>query len=293
MFWRVCIDYKFHQVSKPAARLGDGHACPMVEPNGTPHVGGPIIGPGCVTVIIEGQPAATTGDACSCVGPPDKIMGGSSGVFIGGKPAARSGDSCEHGGVVIGGSATVFIGERLVLKFLLPTDGFDDEPSDKEKIAIVSQVIKECIALLENKLPLLIKNDPGTIESFVKWFGPCEDERKAVIVGRMERQIAFFKELNLRMFDKIAYEGDYQKLFAMVYATDECHTIYLGNHFWKDKSLKKSKRETVLIHEISHFKSIGRTKDYDYDGFCEDLPNISLRKALFNADSYAFFLTGK
>ena len=292
MSWRDCIDYKFYQVSKPAARLGDGHGCPMIEPNGTPHIGGPIIGPGCITVIIEGQPAATEGDACGCAGPPDKITGGSSGVFIGGKPAARSGDSCEHGGVVIGGSATVFIGESLVLKFLLPTDGFDEEPSDKEKIAIVSRVIKECIVLLERKLPLLIKNDPGTIESFVKWFGPYEDERKAVIVGRMERQIAFFRELNLRMFDKMSYEGDYQKLFAMVYATDECYTIYLGNHFWKGKSLKKSKREAVLIHEVSHFESLGNTIDHEYDDECEDLAKERPGVALYNADSYAFFITG-
>src|SRR5689334_12004101 len=116
MSWR---DYKFHIVSKPAARLGDGHDCPMVGPNGVPHVGGPIIGPGSATVIIEGRAAATEDDACSCAGPPDKITSGSSGVFIGGKPAARSGDSSEHGGVVIGGSTTVFIGERMVLKFLL------------------------------------------------------------------------------------------------------------------------------------------------------------------------------
>lgn len=292
MSWRDCIDYKFYQVSKPAARLGDGHGCPMIEPNGTPHIGGPIIGPGCITVIIEGQPAATEGDACGCAGPPDKITVGSSGVFIGGKPAARSGDSCEHGGVVIGGSATVFIGEQMVLKFLLPTDGFDEEPSDKEKIAIVSRVIKECIVLLERKLPLLIKNDPGTIESFVKWFGPYEDERKAVIVGRMERQIAFFRELNLRMFDKIAYEIHYRSTIAWVYTTDSNHIIFLGNPFWDNKTLKSYSREETLIHEVSHFKSIGNTRDHKYDIECESLAKRKPDKALYNADSYAYFITG-
>lgn len=262
----------------------------MVEPNGTPHVGGPVIGPGCVTVIIEGKPAATEGDVCGCVGPPDKIISGSVGVFIGGKPAARAGDSCEHGGVVIGGSATVLIGESMGLKFLVPTDGFE-EPPDKDKIAIVGKVIKECIVLLENRLQLLVRDDAETKERFVKWFGLFTGERKAVIVERMERQIAFFKGLTLRKFDKISYEGDYQKLFAMVYASDELKTIYLGSHFWNDKSLQKCTRATVLIHEVSHFKSIGSTRDHDYDGFCENLPNISLRKALYNADSYAFFIT--
>ena len=279
-------------MSKPAARLGDGHACPMIEPNGTPHVGGPIIGPGCITVIIEGQPAATAGDACVCVGPTDKITGGSSGVFIGGKPAARSGDSCEHGGVVIGGSATVFIGESMVLKFLLPTDGFDKEPSDKEKIAIVSRVIKECIVLLENRLDLLIKDDPETKEMFVKWFGVFAKYTKAVIVKRITKQIEFFKELKLRMFDKIAYEGDYRKLFAMVYSSDERYTIYLGNNFWSNKPSKKYAKTTVLIHEVSHFESLGGTLDQDYDDECEDLAKKRPHIALYNADSYAFFITG-
>ena len=278
-------------MDKPAARVGDGHECPMVEPNGTPHVGGPVIGPGCVTVIIEGKPAATAGDACGCAGPPDKITGGSTGVFIGGKPAARAGDSCEHGGVVIGGSATVFIGESMVLKFLLPTDGFK-EPSDEEKIAIVKRVIKECIVLLEKRLELLVRDEAETVERFVKWFGPFTPDRKDVIVERIGRQIAFFKELTLRMFDKISNVGDYRKLFAIVYSTDKCYTIYLGSHFWKDKSLKKCTRATVLIHEVSHFENLGDTMDHDYDDECEDLAKERPHVALYNADSYAFFITG-
>jgi uncharacterized Zn-binding protein involved in type VI secretion len=279
-------------VSKPAARLGDLHECPMVEPNGIPHVGGPIIGPGCVTVIIESQPAATAGDACGCAGPPDKITGGSSGVFIGGKPAGRSGDGCEHGGVVIGGSASVFIGERMVLKFLLPTDGFDEERSDKEKIAIVSKVIKECIVLLENKLELLVNDDPETIESFVKWLGPFAKYTKAVIVNRIKRQIAFFKHLNLRMFDKIPYEIHYRTVVAQVYRTDPCYAIYLGNPFWESNELKKDIKEAILIHEVSHFEGIGNTIDRGYgENECLDVARSSPHLALHNADSYALFIT--
>jgi uncharacterized Zn-binding protein involved in type VI secretion len=277
-------------MSKPAARLGDGHACPMVEPSGTPHIGGPIIGLGCITVIIEGQPAATEGDACGCIGPPDKITGGSSGVFIGGKPAARSGDSCEHGGVVIGGSATVFIGERMVLKFLLPTEGFDKEPPDKEKIAIVNQVIRECIVLLENKLELLVRDDPETVESFVKWFGVFAKYTKAVIVKRMERQIIFLKELTLRKFEKIYNEGEYRKTYAYVYQTDEKHRIFLGNPFWNTKEINGDSKVGILLHEISHFKSLGRTKDFRYNKGCNLLAIEEPEKALYNADSYIYFL---
>jgi hypothetical protein len=51
------------------------------------------------------------GDMCTCVGPPDSIILGSSGVFIGGKPAARMGDMTTHGGSIAVGLPTVLIGE--------------------------------------------------------------------------------------------------------------------------------------------------------------------------------------
>ena len=43
----------------PAARVGDMHTCPMVTP--PPHVSGPILPPGCPTVLIGGMPAARVG----------------------------------------------------------------------------------------------------------------------------------------------------------------------------------------------------------------------------------------
>ena len=61
----------------PAARLTDFHSCPMVTPGGTPHVGGPVIGPGVSTVLIGGMPAAVVGDSLTCAGPPDTIIAGS------------------------------------------------------------------------------------------------------------------------------------------------------------------------------------------------------------------------
>lgn len=94
----------------PAARLTDMHTCPMVNPGPVPHVGGPIVGPGVPTVIIGGMPAATIGDMCTCVGPPDTIAKGSATVLIGGKPAARMGDNTAHGGVIVVGFPTVMIG---------------------------------------------------------------------------------------------------------------------------------------------------------------------------------------
>ncbi|MFY2510000.1 PAAR domain-containing protein [Vibrio pectenicida] len=95
----------------PAARAMDMHMCPMQTPAPVPipHVGGPIL-PLPTTVLIGYLPAATIGQMCVCIGPPDTIIKGSSTVLINNKPAARMGDTTAHGGTIIMGLPTVLIG---------------------------------------------------------------------------------------------------------------------------------------------------------------------------------------
>lgn len=94
----------------PAARLTDNHTCPMVT--GTvPHVGGPIVSPGCPTVLIGHLISARVTDMLICTGPPDVIVKGSPTVIIGGQMAARIGDLTAHGGVIVQGEPTVIIGD--------------------------------------------------------------------------------------------------------------------------------------------------------------------------------------
>ena len=92
----------------PAARISDMHVCPMFS-GPVPHVGGPILPPGCMTVLIGGLPAARVSDMCVCAGPPDVVMMGSVKVLIGGLPAARMGDVTAHGGTIVLGCFTVMI----------------------------------------------------------------------------------------------------------------------------------------------------------------------------------------
>ena len=92
----------------PAARITDMHVCPLV--NGlVPHVGGPILPPGGIPVLVGGLPAARVGDMAVCVGPPDVIVLGSFTVLIRGQPAARLGDMTAHGGAIVMGYPTVLI----------------------------------------------------------------------------------------------------------------------------------------------------------------------------------------
>jgi uncharacterized Zn-binding protein involved in type VI secretion len=104
------------------------HTCPLVT--GTvPHVGGPILPPGCPTVLIGGVPAARIGDMLTCVGPPDSIIKGSPTVLIGNMPAARLGDNTAHGGVIVIGLPTVMIGEVGMGSPITPTPSSKPECS--------------------------------------------------------------------------------------------------------------------------------------------------------------------
>ncbi|MDB5310238.1 MAG: type secretion protein [Gemmataceae bacterium] len=96
-------------MGQPAARITDMHVCPAFT-GPVPHVGGPILPPGCPTVLIGMLPAARATDQATCVGPPDVIAKGSATVLIGKMPAARMGDSCGHGGTIVLGFPKVLIG---------------------------------------------------------------------------------------------------------------------------------------------------------------------------------------
>jgi uncharacterized Zn-binding protein involved in type VI secretion len=56
------------------------------------------------------MPAARVGDLCTCVGPPDAIVMGSTTVLIKQQPAARMLDPTVHGGAIVIGYPTVLIG---------------------------------------------------------------------------------------------------------------------------------------------------------------------------------------
>lgn len=93
----------------PAARITDMHVCPMVTVL-VPHVGGPILPPGAVTVLIGKLPAARATDMATCVGPPDAIAMGSPTVLTMKLMQARMLDPTVHGGMIVLGCPTVLVG---------------------------------------------------------------------------------------------------------------------------------------------------------------------------------------
>jgi uncharacterized Zn-binding protein involved in type VI secretion len=94
----------------PAAMLTSMHVCPQVTVI-IPHVGGPVISSGAPTVKYSSLPAVCLGDTAVCVGPPDKVIKGSSTVMVNNKPAARMTDQAAHGGLIVLGFPTILIAE--------------------------------------------------------------------------------------------------------------------------------------------------------------------------------------
>jgi uncharacterized Zn-binding protein involved in type VI secretion len=105
----------------PAARMGDMHTCPMVNPAPVPppHVGGPIIATAAM-VLIGGMPAARVGDTAICAGPPDSIIMGCMTVLIGdggGGGGAGAGGAGGAGAAGAGAGPGKVEGHYLDVKF--------------------------------------------------------------------------------------------------------------------------------------------------------------------------------
>jgi uncharacterized Zn-binding protein involved in type VI secretion len=95
--------------------VGSNHICPMVT--GTvPHVGGPVTGPGCPGVSINGQPIALMGDICVCAGPPDTIVQGYPGIMVNGTPIVVQNAMTAHGGTIPLGVPGVTAGSAAPVK---------------------------------------------------------------------------------------------------------------------------------------------------------------------------------
>jgi uncharacterized Zn-binding protein involved in type VI secretion len=78
---------------------------------------GAIAGPGVLSVLIGGLPAAVVGDAHICAlppvagpHPPSTFLSGSKGVLIGGRFALRVGDLSGCGAPIVTGAPNVTIG---------------------------------------------------------------------------------------------------------------------------------------------------------------------------------------
>jgi len=74
--------------------------------------------------------------------------------------------------------------------------------------------------------------------------------------------------------------------FGYVYPSDSTFTVHLCSLFWSIPS----ERENTIIHEMSHFNSLGSTGDYVYgENGCRNLARTNPANAVRNADNICYF----
>jgi len=74
--------------------------------------------------------------------------------------------------------------------------------------------------------------------------------------------------------------------FGYVYPTDNTFTVHLCSLFWS----MPNERQNTIIHEISHFRTLGGTQDYAYgESPCKSLASSNPNNACRNADNICYF----
>ncbi len=315
-------------MGQPAARVGDLHLCPMVTPGvpPIPHVGGPILPPGGINVLIGGLPAATLGGMCTCVGPPDVIVRGSFTVLIGGRPAARMGDNTAHGGMITIGCPTVLIGdfgmgepgvitpEMLNTMFLaaLAIAGVTQDTSRQQVLdgkdggggaantgnPSALKAIADAKVMLKKKQDELALWDDKAKENVKKWMGDDSEATRTMLQDRIKKEQALLDTMDEKNFKPgtqkaLGKKNKIEDIYAYVIPNDTTHTVYVGGLFDDPDTpdTGQDSRAGTVVHELSHFDDVGGTKDVIYGA--DNAKNLAKKKpagAQKNADNFEYYM---
>ncbi len=259
-------------MGKLAAIVTSNHICPMTT-GGTPHVGGPILGPGAAGVTIDGQPAAIVGDICTCCGPPDSVVQGAEGVLINGVPLAVQGSLTAHGGQIVEGSPGVIVGAASNTESTTEIDGIFSNEQIKEDRSDDPLMFTGCsdnpLVERENKNEiekseayklssdfahknlLSIADDLGEVNFIafmIKTFG------KKISI---EAYSKLYRALSERKVDNIPIEVTSNRITGSLAAFDKNNnTIYVSETLLKsaiDDNDKRGMLLTALTEEFGHY----------------------------------------
>lgn len=312
---------------KPAARITDMHVCPA-STGPVPHVGGPII-TGEPTVLIGNLPAARISDKAICNGPLDVVVQGSPTVIIGNMPASRIGDRCAHGGVIVSGMPTVLIGESGGIASQIAAavlgagqgqgqdeetedgqdelaaksgEGADSASPDKGPVSrvkgmdpkaadeAIQQALDDSVAVLKKRQKDLATFDDATKAQFKEYFGSTTEAARKTIGDRIDKTLDKLESFGLDNFkpDK--------EFYGQANPADDT-TIFLGDAFATAPATGRDSKAGVLIHEASHFKSVGGTVDWNAAGqnvygetAVRKLAKDDSAQALKHADAFEYFI---
>jgi len=124
----------------------------------------------------------------------------------------------------------------------------------------------------------------GCDPTYRTWFGAYSDNNWSHVHN-------IFRQVNTRL---VNYEFNGwcnnancgSNTYGYVYPTDNTFTVYLCSLFWSIPN----ERVNTIIHEMSHFRSLGGTNDYAYgESACRSLATSNPNNACRNADNICYF----
>jgi len=108
-----------------------------------------------------------------------------------------------------------------------------------------------------------------------------------MLQDRVDKEIAQIDKMGENNFHK-AEKGE-EDCYAYVYPGDNTK-VYLGNDFGPAPATGADSKAGTLVHEISHYNTVGGTKDNAYgQAACQTLAKDHPDKAKQNADSFEYF----
>jgi len=139
-------------------------------------------------------------------------------------------------------------------------------------------------AITESRSAYNCMNARTCLSLAVTWFGTYNQ-------GNYDYDKQVFNSVNNRLtnFEFNGYcnpAGCPNNVYAYVYPNDRTFTVYLCGAFWS----QPAERVNTIVHEMSHFDSLGGTDDYAYGkSACLSLARSNPSRASHNADNVCYF----
>lgn len=161
------------------------------------------------------------------------------------------------------------------------------------------QIVREALDRAK-ALTITAATAVGDTPEYVRWFGAYSDRNAEMVRANLKGVVRAIQSGAVTVqCDSIRDDGCRNGEYAWVYP-HEPYRIYLCPSFFTMPPLtalqphatasNNGTREGTFIHELSHFRSAGRTDDHCYTRrICARMAETDPARAIDNADSYQYF----
>eukprot|EP00128_Syssomonas_multiformis_P011962 Colp12_sorted_trinity150504_noHs@260 len=167
------------------------------------------------------------------------------------------------------------------------TIGYDSTCTSSDKSSLPG-VISTAASMSSSSLSYL--NAQSCTGPYVTWFGTYDATRYSTVKSHFSKIASQLSSGTM----KIACHDPQcpANTYAFVYPTDSSYTIHLCGAFWSAPSgaYREDSQPGTIIHETSHFNTMGGTRDYQYGSSgAKSLAKSNPSQAIMNADNHEYF----